>query len=46
MPFQPRWCELFPQAQQVLIAGGNHLAVNDDVHGVAAAIWSWRRDSC
>jgi len=25
LPFQPRWCELFPQAQQGVIAGGNHL---------------------
>jgi hypothetical protein len=45
LPFQPRWCELFPLAQLVVIAGGNHFSVNDDLHGVAAAIRSWWQDS-
>jgi hypothetical protein len=26
--FQPRWCELFLHAQQVVIAGGNHFPMN------------------
>jgi hypothetical protein len=46
LPFQPRWCELFPQAQQVLNAGGDPFSVNDDLHSVAAAIRSWWQDSC
>ena len=45
LPFQPRWWELFPHAQQGAIAVGNHSPMNDDPHGVAVAIWSWRQDS-
>jgi pimeloyl-ACP methyl ester carboxylesterase len=45
LPFQPRWCELLPHAQQVVIAGGNHSPHERDPYGVAVAIWSWRRDS-
>jgi hypothetical protein len=28
LPFQPRWCELLPHAQQVVIAGGHHFPMN------------------
>ena len=38
LPFQPRWCEPFPYAQQVVIAGGNHVPMNT----IPAA---WRRRS-
>jgi pimeloyl-ACP methyl ester carboxylesterase len=43
--FQRRWAELFPRAQQVVIARGNHFPMNDDPHGVAAAIRFWWQHS-
>jgi hypothetical protein len=35
--FQPRWWELFPHAQQVVIAGGNHFPMN-----TIPTAWRWR----
>jgi hypothetical protein len=37
LPFQPRWCELFPHAEQVVIADGNHFPMN-----MIPMAWRWR----
>lgn len=39
--FQPRWKALFPQARQVVVAGGNHFPMCDDPDLVAESIRSW-----
>lgn len=42
--FQPRWKKLFPDAQQVVVAKGNHFPMCDDPDLVADAIRAWHRD--
>lgn len=39
--FQPRWKALFPDASQVVVAGGNHFPMCDDPDLVADTIRSW-----
>lgn len=39
--FQDRWLELFPHAQQVVVARGNHFPMCDDPQLVAGAIRVW-----
>ena len=41
--FQPRWKKLFPDAQQVVVATGNHFPMCDDPDLVADAIRAWHR---
>jgi pimeloyl-ACP methyl ester carboxylesterase len=42
--FQPRWRQLFGEARQVVVAGGNHFPMCDDPDLVAASIRQWHRD--
>ena len=42
--FQPRWKALFPDAQQVVIARGNHYPMCDDPDLVARTISAWHRE--
>jgi len=42
--FQARWKELFPAAQQVVIAKGNHFPMCDDPDFVAQTIRAWHRE--
>lgn len=39
--FGKRWKQLFPHAEQHIIAGGNHYPMGDDPHGVAEWIRHW-----
>lgn len=39
--FQPRWKALFPDAEQVVVSGGNHFPMCDDPDLVANAIREW-----
>jgi pimeloyl-ACP methyl ester carboxylesterase len=42
--FQPRWKELFPRAQQVLVPRGNHFPMCDAPDLVAETIRVWYRE--
>lgn len=42
--FQRRWKALFPDAPQVVVAGGNHFPMCDDPDLVANTIRSWHRE--
>jgi pimeloyl-ACP methyl ester carboxylesterase len=42
--FQPRWRNLFPDAQQVVVSGGNHFPMCDDPALVASSIRAWHRE--
>jgi haloalkane dehalogenase len=39
--FQPQWKALFPNARQIVVAGGNHFPMCDDPELVADVIRSW-----
>ena len=39
--FQPRWKDLFPAAEQLVIAGGNHFPMCDAPDFVASSIRAW-----
>ena len=39
--FQPRWKQIFPDAQQLVVAKGNHFPMCDDPDLVANAIRTW-----
>ena len=41
--FQPRWKQLFPDAQQIVVAKGNHFPMCDDPELVASTIRTWHR---
>ncbi len=43
--FQPRWLELFPGAEQVVVPRGNHFPMCDDPQLVARAIRDWHARS-
>jgi haloalkane dehalogenase len=42
--FQPRWKALYPDAPQVVVAGGNHFPMCDDPDLVASSIRKWHRE--
>lgn len=42
--FQPRWKAMFPDAQQIVIAKGNHFPMCDAPDLVADAIRTWHRE--
>ena len=42
--FQPQWRQLFPDAHQIMIAGGNHFPMCDDPDLVASSIRELHRD--
>ncbi len=42
--FQPRWKAMFPDAQQIVVARGNHFPMCDDPDLVADAIRKWHRE--
>jgi haloalkane dehalogenase len=42
--FQPRWKNLFPDVQQVVVSGGNHFPMCDDPALVASSIRAWHRE--
>jgi len=42
--FQPQWKALFPQAEQTVVAGGNHYPMCDDPDLVARTIRTWHRE--
>src|SRR5215471_1540469 len=42
--FQPRWKQLFPEAQQVVVPKGNHFPMCDAPDLVANRIRSWHKE--
>jgi haloalkane dehalogenase len=41
--FQPRWKQMFPEAQQIVVSKGNHFPMCDDPGLVASTIRAWHR---
>jgi haloalkane dehalogenase len=44
LAFQPRWKQLFPDAEQVVVSHGNHFPMCDDPDLVASAIREFHRE--